>query len=528
MCADNNTTDKKAYGKVYLVGAGPGDTGLMTVRGTELLKAAEVVVHDRLIGDEIKAMIPDSAEKIDVGKYAGNHPFPQEKISRILADKAKEGKMVVRLKGGDPFIFGRGGEEIELLCDEGIKFEVVPGITSAVAAAAYAGIPVTHRDYCSSLHFITGHAQSGKKLEIDFNALEELDGTMVFFMSVSTAGMIAEGLLGTGMDPDMPTAIVENGTRSDQRTFVQPLSELADSVERNEIVSPALIIVGRVCELSEKFAWYEELPLKGKHFLVTRPEAGASRLAEGLRRLGAKATVRPAIKTSPIRPLQIPEDKGAGYDRIVFTSAAGVRSFCDWLLEEGMDMRWFAGKKIACIGSATASALKEYGIAADFVPKVFSGQVLGEEMLESGFVSGENKVLLLRTDIASHDVTDVLKEAGVAFTDIPVYRTELIEYSEEAEEEYDAITFTSRSCVEGYVRSTGGASGEPASEQNGTSEEPKVMAGGSDGEKAGRAKALCIGEKTAEAAREHGFDVTVSDEATIGSMLRKAVEEYSG
>lgn len=494
MKKDNET------GKVYLVGAGPGDPGLMTQRGTELLMTADTVVHDRLIGDDIKAMIPDSAERIDVGKYAGNHSFPQEEISRILVDKAKEGKMVVRLKGGDPLIFGRGGEELELLCEEGIGFEVVPGITAASAATAYAGIPVTHRDYCSSLHFITGHARSGKELDIDFNALAELDGTLVFYMSVSTAGMIADGLLGTGMDPETPTAIVENGTRSDQRTFVQPLSQLADAVEKNEILSPALIVVGRVCELSEQFAWFEKLPLKGKHFLVTRPEAGASRLAEGLRRLGAKATVRPAIRTSHIRPLEIPEHLDA-FDTVVFTSAAGVRSFCDWLLEEGMDMRWFAGKKIACIGSATAAALREWGIATDFVPGTFSGQALGEEMVSSGIVDGRSRVLLLRTDIASQDVTDVLTEAGVAFADIPVYRTELMEYPEQQTEDYDVITFTSRSCVEGYVGSTGIRSHDGV-------------------------KALCIGDKTAEAAREHGFDVTVSDEATIGSMLEKAVEMY--
>ena len=510
MCSERNR--KKEYGKVYLVGAGPGDTGLMTLKGARLLREAQVVVHDRLIGDEITAMIPAAAEKINVGKFAGDHPFPQEEISRILVDKAKEGKMVVRLKGGDPFIFGRGGEELELLEEEGIDFEVVPGITSAVAAAAYAGIPVTHRDYCSSLHFITGHAQAGRQLEIDFNELAELDGTLVFFMSISTAGMIAEGLLGTGMDPDMPTAIIENGTRSDQRTFIQPLSELARAVEDHEIISPALIMVGRVCSLHDRFAWFEKLPLKGRHFLVTRPEEGASKLAEGLRHLGAKATVRPAIRTTAIRPISIPRgdnDEGpADYDVIVFTSAAGVRSFCNWLLEEGMDMRWFAGRKIACIGSATAAALKGYGMAADFVPKVFSGQALGEEMIASGFLKAGSRVLLLRTDIASRDVTDVLDKEGVAFADIPVYRTELIDYGADAgaDHGFDIITFTSRSCVEGY------AAGLKQSEGGNGKAEDLCR------------RALCIGEKTAEAARAKGFDVTVSDEATIESMLEKAVE----
>ena len=495
-------TENKKNGKVYLVGGGPGDPGLMTLRGLELIMNADAVVHDRLIGDDIIAMIPEDAEKINVGKYAGDHPFPQEEINRILVDLAKEGKQVVRLKGGDPFIFGRGGEELELLEEENIDFEVVPGITAAVAATAYAGIPVTHRDYCSSLHFITGHAQAGKELAIDFDGLVQLSGTLVFFMSISTSGMIAEGLIDAGMDPDMPTAIVEKGTRSDQRVFVQPLKQLGDSVKKNGVVSPALIIVGKVCELSNKFGWFDKLPLKGKHFLVTRPEGGASRLAEGLRRLGAKATVRPAIKTSPIRPLDLPKDSGS-FDTVVFTSGAGVSSFCDWLLEEGNDMRWFAGKRIACIGKATAAALRGYGISADFVPSVFSGKVLGEEMLAEGFVNEKSRVLLLRTNIASEDVTDVLKKASVAFADVPVYTTELLRAEPEAGEDYDVITFTSKSCVDGYVKSAGDRfhKGE---------------------------RALCIGEKTAEAARKEGFDVTVSHEATIDSMLDKAVEMYAG
>ena len=518
-------------GKVYLVGAGPGDPGLMTMRGMELLKKAEVVVHDRLIGDDIIAMIPESAEKINVGKYAGNHPFPQDKINLTLLEKAKEGKQVVRLKGGDPFIFGRGGEELELLEQEGIEFEVVPGITAAVAVSAYAGIPVTHRDYCSSLHFITGHAQAGRELDIDFNALAELDGTLVFFMSVSTAGMIADGLIGAGLGEDMPTAIIENGTRSDQRTFVQPLSELKEAVIKHEIISPALIIVGRVCQLNRRFAWFEKLPLKGKHFLVTRPEAGSSRLAAGLRLLGAKATVRPAIKTEPIRPLVLPSADdadgagadhgtaegtapGAGFDTVVFTSAAGVQSFCDWLLEEGMDMRWFAGRKVASIGSATSAALKGRGIAADFVPSIFSGRALGEEMISAGFIDQNSRVLLLRTDMASRDVTDILTRESVAFADVPVYSTTIIEYDEggEPEDEFDVVTFTSKSCVDGYVGSL----------QHGGD----GAAGAIDGERkpgAGQ-KALCIGEKTAAAAREQGFDVVVSEEATIESMLAKAVE----
>lgn len=490
----------KTKGIVYLVGAGPGDVGLLTGKGKKLIETADVVVFDRLVSEEILALIPEDTERIDVGKHAGNHPVPQDQINQILLEQAQLGKKVVRLKGGDPFLFGRGGEELELLEENGISFEVVPGITSAIAAATYGGIPVTHRDFCSSVHFITGHARAGKELSIDFEALVRVQGTLVFLMSVSTAGRIADGLLQAGMDPAMPSAVIENGTRTNQRTFVQPISELEKSVKENQVQSPALIVVGKVCSLAERFGWFDNMPLKGKRFLVTRPEAGESRLAAGLRALGADVVVHPCIRTSFIRPLEIPKTdaNGKAFDTYVFTSAVGVRSYLEWLLENGQDVRAFAGKKIACIGSATAKALKEYGLIADFVPSVYSGQVLGEEMLSSGFVTTESNVLLLRTNLASHDVTDCLEQAGVSYTDIPVYHTELLTWTpEEDEAPYDCITFTSRSCVEGF------------------------MNGRTPADNAGL-MALCIGEKTAEAAKEAGFEVVISEKATIESMLEKA------
>ena len=485
-------------GCVWLVGAGPGDAGLLTRKGERLLQTADVVVFDRLVSEEILAMIPERTERIDVGKNAGHHKVPQERINRILLEQAQAGKCVVRLKGGDPFLFGRGGEELELLRENGVEFGVVPGITSAIAASAYGGIPVTHRDYCSSVHFITGHARAGKELSIDFEALAGLKGTLVFLMGVSTAGQIAQGLLGAGMDPKMPTALIENGTRPQQRTFVQPLRELGMAVEKQGIQSPALIVVGQVCSLAGEFAWFERLPLKGKSFLVTRPESGGSRLADGLRALGAAVTVHPCIRTTHLRPLSLPAEAEQS-DLVIFTSAAGVRSYCDWLLENGRDMRAFAGKRIAVIGPATAKALLEYGLRADFLPSVYSGQVLGEELLSSGFLKKEDHVLLLRTNLASHDVTDCLQSAGIPYLDVPVYETELL--PGEWKETYDCVTFTSRSCVEGFVSGLG--------------------------EKRDRIRgqlALCIGEKTAQAAAEAGFCTVTSEEATIESMLKKAAQ----
>jgi len=278
-------------GKVVLVGAGPGDSGLITVKGLQALKQAEVVVYDRLVGSGILELIPDHAERIYVGKNVGHHVVPQERINEILLEKALEGKRVVRLKGGDGFVFGRGGEELEGLGAHGIPFEVVPGITSAIAAPAYAGIPVTHRELSASLHIITGHLKDDGELNLDYNALVRLGGTLIFMMSVSSLPEIAAGLIQAGMPPEMPCAVVENGTLSRQRKLVGTLSKMEQAVKEKKIKSPAVFVVGRVCELSERFDWFSALPLLGKRILVTRPRATASKLSERLRALGAEVVL---------------------------------------------------------------------------------------------------------------------------------------------------------------------------------------------------------------------------------------------
>ena len=248
-------------GMVTLVGAGPGDPGLLTVKGRQALEQAQVVVYDRLVGPEILALIPAQAEAIDVGKRASHHPVPQEQISRILLEKAQQGKRVVRLKGGDPFLFGRGGEELELLSEHHIPFQEVPGITSAIAAPAYAGIPVTHRDWASSLHIVTGHQRAGKELTIDFEALVRAGGTLVFLMGVSALEAICRGLLDAGMDPATPVAVVERGTTPEQRRVSAPLGQLSQAARQAAVESPAVIVVGGVCSLAEDFDWYDSLPL---------------------------------------------------------------------------------------------------------------------------------------------------------------------------------------------------------------------------------------------------------------------------
>lgn len=483
-------------GKVYLVGAGPGDRELLTLKAKRLIEEADVIVCDRLVSGDITDMIPVGTEVIDVGKNAGDHPVPQERINEILAEEAEKGKTVVRLKGGDPFVFGRGGEELELLRSKGISFQVVPGITSGVAAPAYAGIPVTHRDFCSSLHFITGHAKKGSDLKLDYDALVRLDGTIVFYMSVAAAGKLAGGLMAAGMNPGMPAAVIENGTRPNQRKVITTVEKMAEAVKENGIKSPAILMVGKVCSLSENFDWFDDLPLKGMKVLVTQPRKKASTLGDKLKNLGADVTMYPCIMTEYIRPLN------PGFDVftvLVFTSAEGIHSFFSWLKEEGLDSRALSGKRIACIGPATARAAEMYGITADFVPDIYDGVHLGKEMISAGFITEDDRLILLRAEKGTEEITAIFDENNITYTDYPVYRTSYVENEGLNAEDFDVITFTSKSCVEGFVKSAG---------RNDFS----------------GAKALCIGQKTAEEALKYGFNVTVSEKATIDSMACKLTE----
>ncbi len=478
-------------GKVFLVGAGPGDAGLLTVKAKALLSKAQVVVYDRLVGADILALLPEEAEKINVGKTAGNHPVPQEQISQILVDKAKEGKDVVRLKGGDSFVFGRGGEELELLCENGIDFEVVPGITSAIAAATYAGIPVTHRDYCASVHIITGHRKKDGELSLDYDALVRLNGTLVFLMAVSNAGEIARGLLQAGMDASMPCAMVENGTRPQQRKFLFTLSEASGAVEKYGVQSPALFLVGRVCALSDRFDWFSNLPLKGRRILVTRPKNSANRLADGLRAWGADVTLLPAIRTQAL-PFEMPSLDG--YTALIFTSAPGVQAYFKRLMEES-DTRSLFGKRVFCVGRETAKALLGYGIRADYLPSVYSGEALGRELVGQGLVKPSDRLLLLRARQASRQLPGILAENGVPFDELAVYETLYEKNVAPRPDVWEYVTFTSASCVEGFVR------GFPA------------------GTDFTSVQALCIGQQTADAAKAYGMRTQVSPQATIDSMI---------
>ena len=287
-------------GKVWLVGAGPGDIGLFTLKGLKVLENAEVVVYDSLVGQGVLSKIPESAELINVGKRASHHIMRQEDINQVLLEEALKGKRVVRLKGGDPFLFGRGGEELELLSENNIPYEIVPGVTSSIAVPAYNGIPVTHRDFCSSVHIITGHKRAGEAYNIDFGALVHTEGTLVFLMGVAALPDICGGLMDAGMDPDMPAAILQKGTTAGQKRIVATVSTLEAEVKRRGIETPAIIVVGKVCTLADRFGWYENLPLAGWKVVVTRPKELVSKTAQLLREKGAEVLELPAIRTVPL------------------------------------------------------------------------------------------------------------------------------------------------------------------------------------------------------------------------------------
>lgn len=495
-------------GFVALVGAGPGSVGLLTVRALEYIKKADVVVYDRLVSEDILKLIPHNTELINVGKQSNMHLVPQDGINRILLEQAQLGKLVVRLKGGDPFVFGRGGEELELLCQHNIDFEVVPGITAAIAVPTYAGIPVSHRDFCSSIHFITGHQKENEPLDIDFRALVNTKGTLIFFMGLASLPQIAAGLLSAGMDKNMPAAVIENGTRNNQRKVLATLSTLPQMAVAQQVKSPALIIVGKVCQLSEQYDWFGKRLLSGCELIVTRPHASEGTLVSGLRELGALVHDCPCINIEAIKDnqaLQQALTQLEQYNWLLFTSKNGVQIFFEALRASKLDTRALGGKKIAAVGTQTAQALQEYGVVADYIPAVFDGEHLGQGVAELS--KAQDKILLLRARIGSERIVEVLEQAGRSVEDIAVYDT--VYRTEQAEQlrtllsqgEDIYITFTSASTVEGFMQAVGQIPNKELT-------------------------AICIGQQTAQAANKYKFKTIISAQATIGSMIDKIKEVH--
>ncbi|MGN6367754.1 MAG: uroporphyrinogen-III C-methyltransferase [Phycisphaerae bacterium] len=455
---------------VYLVGAGPGDPGLLTVAGAEALRRADVVVYDYLANAALLNLAPSGAERIYVGKSANQHTKTQEQINAILVEQAKRAgvNVVVRLKGGDPYVFGRGGEEGEYLRANGVAFVEVPGITSGIAAPAYAGIPVTHRDFTSTITLITGHEKENSEFRVqnseleeggtrvNYEALAKLNGTLVFYMGVKGLPLIVERLVAGGLDPGTPAAVVRGGTHPKQRTVVGTVGTIAAEVERAGITAPAITIIGKVVSLRSTLNWFEERPLFGKRVLVTRTRQQASELAGMLAERGAQVMEVPTIEIVPPedwepidqRLLQMP-----AYDWVVFTSANGVRAAWERLRELGFDARHFAASSVAAVGPATARALEEIGIVADVIPERFTGDEvvpalkakMGEEEIRG------HRFMLLRADIARPALREGLEKLGGMVEDVAIYQTkrperlpeEVVAAIEAGEVEW--VTFTSAS-----------------------------------------------------------------------------------
>jgi uroporphyrinogen III methyltransferase / synthase len=476
-------------GVVYLVGAGPGDPGLMTARSLELIGAADTIFHDRLIPPGALDGAREDAELVYVGKAPGEPSVPQEEIGERLIAAAREGKSVVRLKGGDPFVFGRGGEEGEALREAGVEFEVVPGVTAGVAASAYAGIPVTHRDDASAVAFVTGHEDPEKpETALDWAALAAFPGTLVFYMGVKRLADNAAALIEAGRDAAEPAAAVERGTMDGQRTVTATLGTLADAVEREGIGAPALIVVGPVVGRRESLAWLERRPLHGRRVVVTRARAQASSLAATLRALGAEAVELPAIRVEP--RTGDPEVRAAigaigEYSLVCVTSANGARLLFEALANAGLDARALAGATVAAIGPGTAKELAAHGIAADVVPERSVAEALVEALAETE-VEGR-RVLVVRPAAARDVLPEALRERGAEVDAVALYET-VREQPEpaaiEAARGADYVTFTSASTVRNLSKALGG----------------ELPAG---------ARVVSIGPITSAAAREAGIEVAV-------------------
>ncbi len=493
------------FGHVYLIGAGPGDPGLLTIRGKEILERADVVVYDRLVSPAILGMCNSKAKMVDVGKMPTHHKVKQSEINKLLVQFAQEYPqgIVARLKGGDPFVFGRGGEEALELVEAGVDFDVVPGITSAISVPAYAGIPVSHRGIATSFHIITGHekAESNGELSLDFENLAKCQGTLIFLMGIANMDFIAKRLMECGKDPKTPLAFIEKGTTPYQRTVLATLETAGETIVRENVTAPAITIMGGVVELGKTLAWKKNLPLSGKRLVVTRAAKQASGITARLTALGAEVIETPMIETRAVEGSFNWADL-ANFDILAFTSTNGVESFFTQLLASGNDIRVLAGKKIASVGKITEKKLLEYGIRCDYVPEDHTGEGLGKllrDVVDKGELDA-SRILLLQGNLADDTLLKLLPQATrwVVYETLPV--AELPEWKREAVESADAIVFASTSAVENYVKMTDAR--------------PHTS--------------FCIGRMTESAARKHGFETVTSDETTMDSLVKKIAEYYAG
>lgn len=500
-------------GTVFLVGAGPGDPRLLTVGAMECMKRAEVVVYDHLADESILSYAPADAELIYVGKQSCKHTMRQEDINVLLADKAAEGKTVVRLKGGDPFVFGRGGEEALLLLERGIPFEILPGVTSAVSVPAYAGIPVTHRGVAVSFAVVTGHEDPTKAhSNIRWEHLATGVDTLVFLMGVANIPVITEKLIEYGRPADTPAAIVRWGTHPEQETFVTTVGEAAEKVAREGIRPPAIFIVGDVVKLRDKLRWFDRpatRPLFGKRILVTRARAQASALTEKLTALGAACIEAPVIRIAPPADGYAALDGAIAelnaYQWLIFTSVNGVEHFFARLHAAGKDTRALGYARVAAIGAATSAALRAFGIRADLVPPEFRAEAVAEELRP--LLPPRARILLPRAQEARDVLPDTLRAHGATVDVVAAYETvPEIEDAAIAQRlasgEIDMVTFTSSSTVKNLVKML--ANITPLQQ----------------------VKIACIGPVTADTARSFALEPDiVAKEYTIDGLVR-SIKEY--
>ena len=508
----------KRVGKVYLVGAGPGDPGLITVRGRYLLERAEVVVYDYLASSKLLKFVPTNAELVYAGKRGGiKHTHTQEEINQMLVDHALNGKIVVRLKGGDPFIFGRGGEEIEKLSKNNIPFEVVPGVTSATAAATYAGIPITHRGYTASVAFLTGHEDPTKPTSnIDWKKIATGIGTIVVYMGIKNLPTIIRNLVENGRDPKTPVAVVRWASTPEQRSVVGTLENIVEIVREADIKPPALIVVGEVVNLRSTIDWFEKRPLFGKRIIVTRTRDQASELVASLEEAGAGCYECSTINIKPVSSYEILDselERIEEYHWILFTSLNGVKYFFEQLYRKGMDARDLKGPSIGAVGKSTADLLLKYGVNADLIPPTFTGEGLAESLLDQG-VEGRN-ILIPRAKVGREILPETLRGAGAQVTVAPVYQNvppqgRKDELRAELETgKIDMVTFTSSSTVRNFLTMV------DAKDQ----EELLLLMKG--------VKIAAIGPITAKTISDSGLHVDIQPENyTIPEMVRAIIDFF--
>jgi len=492
----------KKKGIVYLVGAGPGDASLLTLKGLWCLEHADVVVFDRLACEYMLTFCRPDAELIYVGKATDKHTLTQEEINSLLVTKASEGKVVCRLKGGDPFVFGRGGEEAASLADKGFPFEIVPGVTSAVAVPAYAGIPVTHRDYASAFNVITGHRRSDTG---PVSLKKDGEATAIYLMGYKNLNVIISGLLDEGWSGETPAAVIRWGTRADQQTVVGTLANIQGLSRKEDCGPPAVLVVGNVVALREKLQWREKQPLFGKRVLITRPRHQARELAQEIILQGGEPLCLPAIELRPVSGYSFDFSQLPSYDWLIFTSANGVSFFLEQLRVKKIDVRCLRGK-LAAIGPATAASLEKYGLQVDFIPGKYHAESLLEGLQE--LIPPGGRVLIPR----AHGARDVLPEGlmslGVQVDILSLYRAVPAQKSREwmsrlmTDTDIDYLTFTSSSTVRSYMSLCASEEVSPLPSE---------------------CRVACIGPVTAATARELGLFVDIVAEEYTGAGLLEAI-----